>query len=115
MNCRPAALRLGNGTSSGSVASGSVALPMPAGLRTLGSAEDLQKEAEELKWLRKSKTGWAQVARNKGKALSDKVTELDDLLDKLKDKPPHMLLVSRCTTSASVRSLNPKPLFFPKP
>ena len=63
---------------------------MPAGLRTLGSAEDLAKEAEELKKLRRSKTGWAQVARSKTKALNDKLSDLDDLKEKLKEKPAHM-------------------------
>ena len=68
---------------------------MPAGLRSLGSAESLQKEAEELKKLRKAgKGGFASQVRSKTKQVEDKIKELDDIQSKLAEKPPHLLLGS---------------------
>ena len=67
---------------------------MPHGLKTRGSAEDLAKEAEEYKKLRKAgKGGFANQVKNKAKAVSDKMEELDSLKAQLDKKPPHMLLV----------------------
>ena len=85
-------MQLGSGQSL--AASSSQALPTPHGLRTRGSAEDLAKEAEEYKKLRKAgKGGFANQVKNKAKAVSDKMEELDSLKAQLDKKPPHMLLV----------------------
>ena len=71
--------------------SGSAALPVPAGLRTLGSVEDMEKHAEELKKMRKSgKGGFATQVRGKAKVVEDKFKEIQDLKDKLAEKPPHL-------------------------
>ncbi|CAE7779611.1 unnamed protein product [Symbiodinium sp. CCMP2456] len=64
---------------------------MPAGLRSLGSAESLQKEQEELKKLRKAgKGGFASQLRSKNKLVEDKIKELDEIQSKLAEKPPHL-------------------------
>ena len=67
---------------------------MPYGLKTRGSAEDLAKEAEEYKKLRKAgKGGFANQVKNKAKAVNDKMQELISLKGQLDEKPAHMLLV----------------------
>ncbi|CAE7338863.1 unnamed protein product [Symbiodinium sp. CCMP2592] len=77
----PCALGLGNGQLPQASSSGSnAALPVPAGLRSLGSAESLQKEQDELKKLRKAgKGGFANQVRTKAKQVEDKIKELDDI------------------------------------
>ena len=58
---------------------------------TRGSAEDLAKEAEEFKKLRRAgKGGFAAQVKNKTKAVNDKVEELNSLTAQLEEKPAHM-------------------------
>ena len=88
-------MQLGNSLPAGP----SSRLPTPHGLMTKGSAEDLAKEAEEYKKLRKAgKNGFVQQAKGKIKGAKDKLDELAGLKDQLAAKPAHMLLVSLTST-----------------
>ncbi|CAE7042112.1 unnamed protein product, partial [Symbiodinium sp. CCMP2456] len=80
----PAAL--GFGVSAGSSAAGPTVLPQPSGLRSLGSKESLEKEAEQLKKMRKQgKGGTAGQVRTKVKQVNDKMTEADELIKKVNE------------------------------
>ncbi|CAE7424316.1 unnamed protein product, partial [Symbiodinium necroappetens] len=83
----PVAMQLGNLPDGPS----SSRLPTPAGLMTRGSAEDLAKEAEEYKKLRKAgKGGFAQQVKGKCKIGEGKLEELAGLKAQLAAKPAHM-------------------------
>ncbi|CAE7320625.1 unnamed protein product [Symbiodinium sp. CCMP2592] len=86
----PMALQLRGGQSLAASAA-SQALPRPSGLMSRGSAEDLAREAEEYKRLRKAgKGGWASTVKTKTKGVGDKMTELESLKGQLDEKPAHM-------------------------
>ena len=85
-NQRPAALGYsGSASSSLAPAAGHGAvLPQPSGLRTLGSKESMEKEAEQLKKMRKQgKGGTAGQVRTKVKQVNDKIAEADELITKV--------------------------------
>ena len=87
INQRNAALGYGGSASSSGLvpAAGHVAaLPQPTGLRTLGSKESMEKEAEQLKKMRKQgKGGTAGQVRTKVKQVNDKIAEADELITKV--------------------------------
>ncbi|CAE7355917.1 unnamed protein product [Symbiodinium sp. KB8] len=81
----PAALGY-NAAASGSADPAAVVsvLPQPSGLRTLGSKESLEREAEQLKKMRKQgKGGVAGQVRTKAKQVGDKIAEAEDLMTKV--------------------------------
>ena len=85
---RPAALGYNAAAASGSAdpAAAVSVLPQPSGLRTLGSKESLEREAEQLKKMRKQgKGGVAGQVRTKAKQVGDKIAEADDLMTKVTD------------------------------
>ncbi|CAE7768697.1 unnamed protein product, partial [Symbiodinium pilosum] len=86
----PTALQLAGAPGSSQDGQRSV-LPRPAGLTTRGSAEDLAKEEEELKKLRRSgKGGLAKQIQAKLKIVADKKKEIDGLKEQLAEKPNKM-------------------------
>ena len=91
---RPSALRLGKVLpgSSNDRFHPQPALPQPAGLKSLGSVEDLEQKAEELKNMRKAGKGIAKQVLAKVKMVADKMTEMNGLQEQLAAKPEHLFL-----------------------
>ena len=69
-------------------------LPRPAGIASLGSVEDLERKAQEIKEnkkLRAAKTVSLNQSKNKVRQAEDKVKEIDQLKEKLQVVPTSVM------------------------